>query len=80
MSFASVGISRWPGTLSLDRYPDQPDGLERLAEVHEARGDSASALATYRKLEGFVSTSTAFRPDPEYLHWLRGRIGELSAS
>ena len=64
----------------LDRGPDQPDGLERLAEVHEARGDNASALATYRELEAFVSTTKTFQPAPDYLQWLRGKISELSAA
>jgi len=42
------------------RYPAQIDGLERMASVHEARGDLAAAIECYRRSLPFIeSTRTA---------------------
>jgi hypothetical protein len=56
------------------RFPDHPDGQEKLALVYEARGDRAAAHATYTDLEKRMPSLDGFKPDREYLKWLRGRI------
>jgi len=33
----------------LERYPDEPDGIERMAEVHAARGNRPQAADWYRR-------------------------------
>jgi hypothetical protein len=39
------------------QYPDQVDGIWRLAMVHEARGDPASAAKYYREAAAFMQTN-----------------------
>ena len=38
----------------LVRYPEVPDGWDRLGMVHEKRGENAQAADCYRKLVAFV--------------------------
>lgn len=38
----------------LARYPEVPDGWDRLGMVHEKRGENAQAADCYRKLVAFV--------------------------
>jgi tetratricopeptide (TPR) repeat protein len=44
----------------LARYPDQIDGTERLAEVHEAKGEKKKAAEYYRKAAEFAQKSPGF--------------------
>ena len=48
----------------LARYPEVPDGHERLAMVYEARGDRPQAAECYRKVIEFIRTHPGF--DPRY--------------
>jgi len=41
-------------------YPDQIDGIHRLAEVYEARGDRKKAAEYYRKAAEFARTAEGF--------------------
>jgi len=59
----------------LERYPDMPDGLERLAEVHEARGSNKLAADYCRKAAAFQSEG--FHADPEERAYLRERADRL---
>ena len=57
----------------LERYPEVPDGHERLGRVYEARGDHRRAAEYYRSCLEFIRA----RPgefDPEYEHYLLGKI------
>ncbi|MBI9083872.1 MAG: tetratricopeptide repeat protein [Desulfobacterales bacterium] len=51
----------------LERYPDQADGLERLAEVYEARGDNEKAIEYYLKSSEFMKSHPGF--DQEAIDW-----------
>ena len=42
------------------QYPDQVDGIWRLAMVCEARGDRASAAKYYREAAAFMQTNEGF--------------------
>ncbi len=44
----------------LVEYPDQIDGLHRLAEVYEARGEKLKAARYYRKAANFVMSMEGF--------------------
>jgi tetratricopeptide (TPR) repeat protein len=44
----------------LSEYPDQIDGLERLAQVHEARGENRKAVEYYRKAADFAKSMPGF--------------------
>lgn len=46
----------------LDRYPEVPDGLERMAMVEEARGNRTSAASYYRKAADFVHGAPGYDP------------------
>ena len=41
-------------------YPDQIDGIHRLAQVYEARGDRKKAADYYRKAAEFAKTAEGF--------------------
>jgi tetratricopeptide (TPR) repeat protein len=43
----------------LARFPDQPDGWDRLGMVYEARGENQKAAESYRKVIEFI------RQDPD---------------
>jgi tetratricopeptide (TPR) repeat protein len=38
----------------LHRFPDVSDGIERLGQVHEVRGDPTTAAAHYRQVAAFI--------------------------
>jgi tetratricopeptide (TPR) repeat protein len=59
----------------LRKYPEVPDGLERLGMVHEKRGDRKQAAAYYRKAAAFVEGHEGF--DPEVKTWLVDKADEL---
>jgi tetratricopeptide (TPR) repeat protein len=44
----------------LTRYPDQVDGLDRLAIVYEAKGERARAAEYYRKAADFMRTHDGY--------------------
>ena len=44
----------------LKEYPDQVDGIERLAHVYEARGQKKKAIEYYRKAAEFAGTHEDF--------------------
>ncbi len=46
--------------LLMDEYPHMVDGLERWAEVHEARGNKAEAAEYYRKIYEFMVADGGF--------------------
>ena len=51
----------------LERYPDQVDGLDRLAMVYEAKGEHARAAVYYRKTAEFAQSRSGF--DQEFIDW-----------
>ena len=60
----------------LVRYPEVPDGWDRLGMVHEKRGENAQAADCYRKLIAFVRE----HPDdfgPGIIDDYTGRIAKL---
>jgi|ETNmetMinimDraft_26_1059896.scaffolds.fasta_scaffold06009_5 tetratricopeptide (TPR) repeat protein len=61
------------------RYPDQPDGLERLAELHHARGDREQALATWRQVRDLFVRTPALQDDDEHARWVDEQIAGLEA-
>ena len=44
----------------LDEYPEQVDGLNRLAMVYEARGDKIKAAKYFRKAHRFAMSNEGF--------------------
>jgi hypothetical protein len=44
-------------------YPDQVDGIWRLATVHEARGARAAAARCYREAAAFMQTRAGFEEE-----------------
>lgn len=63
----------------LVRYPEVPDGHERLGMVYEARGDHHQAAKCYRRVIEFIGA----RPgqfDPEYERYLLEKIALLAAN
>lgn len=44
----------------LSEYPDQIDGLERLAQVYEARGKNEKAVEYYLKAANFAKSMPGF--------------------
>lgn len=47
----------------LNEYPDQIDGLNRLAMVYEARGEKGNAAEHYRKAHSFAMSHEGFDQD-----------------
>jgi tetratricopeptide (TPR) repeat protein len=61
----------------LERYPEVPDGHERLGMVYEARGERARAAESYRACLQLVQAEAgAF--DPGYRQFLTEKIQELT--
>ena len=60
----------------LERYPQVPDGHERLASVYEAHGDQRQAAECYRKVIEFIRANPDHF-DPEYEQYL---VEKLAAS
>lgn len=57
----------------LERYPEVPDGHERLGMVYEARGDHPRAAECYRWCLQFIRAHPG-QFDPEYEHYLLGKL------
>jgi len=51
----------------LTDYPDQVDGLNRLAMVYEARGEKGKAADYYRKAADFAKSNPGF--DKQMVNW-----------
>jgi len=51
----------------LAQYPDQVDGLNRLAMVYEARGEKRKATQYYRKAADFAKSNEGF--DQKAIDW-----------
>lgn len=61
----------------MTRYPDQIDGIERLAAVYEARGDKQRAAEYYRKAAAFAQSRPGF--DQEAIDWYFSQARHLQS-
>ena len=64
--------NRWDEAEAVSRklltdYPDQVDGLNRLAMVYEARGEKSKAADYYRKAADFAKSNPDF--DEQMVNW-----------
>ena len=56
-------------------YPDQIDGLDRMAEVFEARGDKKTAAQYYHKAAAFAQTMPGF--DQDSVDWFLAKAKQM---
>jgi len=61
----------------LSRYPDQIDGIDRFAELYEARGDKKKAAQYYRKAAEFAKNNPGF--DQEVIDWYLTKAKRLES-
>ncbi len=61
----------------LSRYPDQIDGIDRLAEVYEARRNNKKAAEYYRKAAAFAQNNPGF--DQEGIDWYLSKAKRLES-
>ena len=61
----------------LSRYPEQIDGVDRLAEVYEARGYKKKAAEYYRKAASFAQNNPGF--DQEGIDWYLSKAKRLES-
>ena len=59
------------------RYPDQVDGIERMAMVYEARGENQKAVEYYLKTAEFMRSNPGF--DKEGIEWALDKAKHLKA-
>ena len=59
------------------RYPDQIDGIDRLAHVYEAKGDNKKAAEYYRKAAAFAQGMPGF--DQEAIDWSLSKARHLES-
>lgn len=59
-----------------DRYPDQVDGIERMAGVYEARGEKKKAAEYYLMTAEFMRTHPGF--DKESIEWALAKAEQLT--
>ncbi len=59
------------------RYPDQVDGIERMAMVYEARGEIRKAAEYYLKAAEFMRSNPGF--DKEGIEWALDKAKHLKA-
>ncbi len=59
------------------RYPDQVDGIERLAMVYEARGGSEKAAQYYLRTAEFMQSNPGF--DKKGIEWALDKVKQLKA-
>ena len=59
------------------RYPDQVDGIERMAMVYEARGENQKAAEYYLKTAEFMRSNPGF--DKEGIQWALDKAKHLKA-
>ena len=57
------------------RYPDQVDGIERMAMVEQARGNYSRAAEYYLKAAAFIHGKPGF--DPESEHWYEDMAAQM---
>ena len=63
----------------LERYPEVPDGHERLAMVYEARGDQRQAAECYGKVIEMIRACPG-EFDPEYERYLLEKLEQAAAA
>jgi len=63
----------------LVRYPEVPDGHERLGMVYEARGDHPQAADCYRKVVEFIRAHPGDF-DPQYEQFLLSKLDPPATS
>ncbi len=61
----------------LKEYPDQIDGLDRLAMVYEARGEISKAAEHYRKAYRFAMSHEGF--DQDATDWFLSEANRLES-
>ena len=59
------------------RYPDQVDGIERMALVYETRGENEKAAEYYLKTAEFMRSNPGF--DKEGIEWVLDKAKHLKA-
>ncbi len=59
----------------LANYPDQIDGLERLAQVYEARDEKEKAVEYYHKAVNFARSMPGF--DQESIDWYLSEVNRI---
>ncbi len=57
------------------KYPDQVDGIERMAMVYEACGDNQKAVEYYQKSAEFMRSNPGF--DKEGIQWALDKANQL---
>ena len=62
----------------LDEYPDQIDGLNRLAMVYEARGEKEKAAEHYREAYHFAMSHEGF--DQEAADWFLSEANRMESN
>ena len=63
----------------LERFPDVPDGYDRLGMVYEARGDHQKAADCYRKVIDFIRANPEDY-DPDFEAAFRNLVNRLDPS
>jgi tetratricopeptide (TPR) repeat protein len=63
----------------LERFPDVPDGYDRLGMIYEARGDHQKAADCYRKVIDFIRAHPEDY-DPDYEATFRNLVNRLDPS
>lgn len=63
----------------LARYPEVPDGYDRLGMVYEARGDQQQATECYRKVIEFVRTHPG-QFDPQYEQYFLAKLDSAATN
>ena len=58
-------------------YPDQIDGLDRLAQVYEARDEKEKAVEYYRKAVNFARSMPGF--DQESIDWYLSEVNRIKS-
>lgn len=58
-----------------ETYPDQVDGLDRLAHLREAQGRREEAAVLYRSAARFAETHEGF--DPEGIAWFNDQAEQM---
>ncbi|MFH0730726.1 MAG: SEC-C metal-binding domain-containing protein [Pseudomonadota bacterium] len=58
-----------------ERYPDQVDGIERMAMVYEACGENQKAAEYYQKTAEFMRSNPGF--DNEGIQWALNKSNQL---
>jgi len=58
-------------------YPDQIDGLNRLAQVYEARGEKSKAAEYYLKAANFAKSMPGF--DQESVDWYLSQVSRMKS-